>query len=149
MFTDSRRIHKILFLVLGIFTLGYYSYRVGPTTQLSYQDCLDDPEICSREEIGIVYAPIISQDSEKLVLKSCQDPIVLKGVDREVKAKFISAKGVFDKGAIKVDQIKTHPQRYVKYLVSLVPLLFVYLGFNREFTFDSQKYVFKKKKTSF
>jgi len=147
MFSDKYRFKKIIVLALAILSLGFYSYQAGPKTEITYQDCLKEPEKYQGQEIVIGYAPIVSQDGESLVLKDCEGSVLIKGVKKKVAAKHVSLKGIFQDGVLVLTQIRTHPWRYLKYSVSLIPVILVTASFFKEFTFNFQELVFKKKKT--
>lgn len=143
LFSNRYRLIKIIALALIILGLGFYSYKAGPKTEISYQDCLNEPEVCRNQEIAVVYTPIVSQDEEMLVLKGCQGPVFVKEVKEEISSQYISVKGGFQNNFIMASEIKTHSHRYLKYLVSLIPVILVGFTFFKEFTFDFQKKVFK------
>lgn len=143
LFSNRYRFLKIIFLTLVVLGLGFYSYKAGPKTEISYEDCLKEPNICRGQEVAALYAPIISQDKESLVLKGCQGVILVEGVKEEISTKYVSVKGSFQNSFIMASEIKTHPHRYLKYLVSIIPVILVGAIFFKEFRFDWQKKVFK------
>lgn len=143
LFSNCYRFPKIIVLGLIILGLGFYSYKAGPETEITYQDCLNEPEMCRDKEIAVVYAPIIFQDEESLVLKGCHGSVFVKEVKETIGSKYISVKGTFKNSSIIPTQIKTHPYRYLKYLVSLIPVILVGVAFCKEFKFNFQRKVFK------
>jgi len=146
MFSDRHRFKKMIVLALIILGLGFYSYQIGPETEITYQDCLKESEKYRGQEVVISYAPIISQDGENLVIKDCEGPVLVKGVKEKVAAKHVSVKGIFQDGVLILTQIRTHPWRYLKYFVSLISLILVTTSFFKEFTFDFQELIFRKRK---
>ncbi|MCJ7792560.1 MAG: hypothetical protein MUP45_01080 [Candidatus Marinimicrobia bacterium] len=143
LFSNCYRFPKTIVLGLIILGLGFYSYKAGPETEITYQDCLEEPEMCRDKEIAVLYAPIISQDEENLTLKGCQGPIFAKRTGEQISSKYVSVKGTFKNSSIISTQIKTHPYRYLKYLVSLIPVILVGVAFCKEFKFNFQRKVFK------
>ncbi len=147
LFSNHYRFLKIIFLILVVLGLGFYSYKAGPETQLSYQDCLQESEKYRSQEIAVLYAPIVSQNEESLILKDCRGVILVEGVKEEIDSKYISVKGEFQDSFIMASEIKTHSQRYLKYLVSLISVILVGFTFFKQFSFDFQKKVFRKRKS--
>lgn len=142
------RIISIIFLFTIILLLCSYAAWRGPDLEVTSWEALREPEKYEGFEIASSYNRVIGGLDNYIVVGPFGYRVSLK-IDPHLRVKpygFVSFKGkVNGDGYIEVEELYIHQGRSLKYLVSLLPALVVFIWFLKRYRFDFKKFYFEER----
>lgn len=144
--SDNYRFLKIFILFVFLLGFGFYGFVFGPKTEISFPECLANPEKYENQEL-VIYGrvkkitdsdPQIFQRNSDVPVKGIKEPLVVNQT--------VSGIGNFKKeGFVELKDYHIHRGRQGKILISLLPIPVFLFFFFRDCRFNFRKIVFLKK----
>lgn len=143
------RIISIIFLFTIILLLCSYAAWRGPDLEKTSWEALEEAEKFEGLEIASSYNRVIGGLGEYITVGPYGHKINLK-IDPRTKVKpygFVSFKGKVNReGYIEVEELYIHQGRSLKYLVSLLPALVIFVWFFKRYRFNFKKFYFERRR---
>lgn len=143
------RIITVIFLLIIIGFLGTYAAWKGPDSEITSWEALEEAEKYEGLEIASSYNRVIGGLDDYIVVGPYGHKVGLK-IDPHLSIKpygFVSFKGKVNReGYIEVEELHIHQGRSLKYLVSLLPALVIFIWFFKRYRFNGKKFYFERRR---